>query len=310
MEGRHRRAGRLGRDDDDIGRPAGGRHGERALGQHDGNGDYRARRQPGRNRARRDVAHADANAHPYADTHPYTYGHADADAYGHAHPHDALGHRRGFLHPLHVGRLGLRGHRRRLVDPDRAADRLLGEWRPGTDVGGGGSERVIHLPAISLKDVDARAELSFTGVSGTGGVYSYLLVRRQAGRDYLRLGLYATAAGKLFLRGQAANGTTLFSDVDTGLAFTANTGYALRVQAQGSAPTTVRLKAWKAGTAEPSAWKVTATTTVGPQVTGSVGIRSANTTGTATTGRADNLSVAASPSPERRRALSGGINAA
>lgn len=98
-----------------------------------------------------------------------------------------------------------------------------------------GQERIAHVPGVSMRDVEAKAEFSLTGVSGTGGVYSYLLLRRQSAGDYLRLGMYATSAGEVFLRGQAANGTTLFADVHTGLTFAANTGFLVRAQAAARA---------------------------------------------------------------------------
>jgi hypothetical protein len=58
----------------------------------------------------------------------------------------------------------------------------------------------------------------------------------------------------------------------------------LRVQADGANPTAVRVRAWKSGTAEPATWKVTASdSTKGPQVAGSLGVRTLNSTTAAAT---------------------------
>jgi hypothetical protein len=44
-----------------------------------------------------------------------------------------------------------------------------------------------------------------------------------------------------------------------GLRYTANMKLKLRVQAVGSSPSTVRVRAWPDGTAEPATWMVTTT---------------------------------------------------
>jgi hypothetical protein len=63
----------------------------------------------------------------------------------------------------------------------------------------------------------------------------------------------------------------------------------LRVQLQGASPTTIRVKAWRLGTSEPAAWSLTTTSSNGPQVAGSLGIRTVNTTSADTTLSFDNL---------------------
>ena len=59
-----------------------------------------------------------------------------------------------------------------------------------------------------------------------------------------------------------------------GLTYTAGTQLNVRLQVEGTGTTTLRMKAWANGTAEPAAWLVTGTdTSAGLQAAGSVGLR-------------------------------------
>ena len=152
--------------------------------------------------------------------------------------------------------------------------------------------QLAQLGSMAVRDLDAKVDLAFPrAASGSGGFFSYLVGRQQAGGAHDRVGLYVTAAGKLVLRGQTSAGAHLFADTDTGLAFRPGGRVTLRVQLDGANPTTVRAKAWETGTAEPAAWKVTATDPAGPQVPGAVGIRAVNTTTAAVTLSYDNLNA-------------------
>ena len=153
-------------DDHLLGSP-GRRHGRPPGVQRHNNGDDGARRQPEWRGDRR------------ADAHPDPDSHSDADS--HAYPHaDSVGRRAGLIHALALGWLSS-------ADTGGPWSILTGPTTAFSVTGGLGqvsvpasSERLIHLSAMSLKDVDAKAKFSFSGVSGTGGVYSYLLLRRQA----------------------------------------------------------------------------------------------------------------------------------
>ena len=107
------------------------------------------------------------------------------------------------------------------------------------------------------------------------------------------MGLHVTAANKVFIWGQTDTGAKLFPDVNTGLTYSPGDTFTLRVQLQGAGPTTIRARAWKVSSLEPSAWAVTATSSLGPQVAGSLGIRTHNTTGTTSTISVDGLSAQA-----------------
>jgi hypothetical protein len=137
--------------------------------------------------------------------------------------------------------------------------------------------------------------VTFPSAVSSGGVWAYLLLRRQSSgaNAYDRIGLFVDARNKLFIRGQTdgngSSATDLFADFDTGLAFTPGNSFVLRVQLQGASPTTVRVKAWRLGSSEPTAWSLTTTTSLGPQVAGSLGIRTVNTSTTNRTLPFDNL---------------------
>jgi hypothetical protein len=144
---------------------------------------------------------------------------------------------------------------------------------------------------VSERDLDARVEVTFPNAAPTGGIWGYLLLRQQSGGAYDRIGVFVDPTNRLWIRGQTDAAVSLFSDIDTGLAFTPGNSFVLRVQIEGASPTTVRVKAWPLGAAEPAAWSVTTTTNSGPQAAGSIGIRAVNTTGSPSTVSFDNLLV-------------------
>jgi N-acetylneuraminic acid mutarotase len=166
----------------------------------------------------------------------------------------------------------------------------------GTIVTPAGSvQQLAHLSAASVRDVDGRVETGFANAvtgknSKNNGFSSFLVLRRQATGEHYRIGLYLAGTGKMFIRGQTNTGANIFADVSTGLTFASGDTFVLRVQAEGASPTTIRAKAWKVGTAEPSAWTVTATsTTAALQKAGTLGIGTINTSSAATTISFDNL---------------------
>jgi hypothetical protein len=154
---------------------------------------------------------------------------------------------------------------------------------------GGGAQQVAQLGSVSERDLDARVEVTFPNAAPAGGIWGYLLLRRQSGGAYDRIGVFVDPTNRLWIRGQTDAAVALFADFDTGLVFTPGNSFVLRVQLQGASPTTVRVKAWRVGAAEPGAWSVTTTTGNGPQVAGSLGIRAVNTSGVASTLSFDNL---------------------
>jgi hypothetical protein len=67
--------------------------------------------------------------------------------------------------------------------------------------------------------------------------------------------------------------TTTLTNVGTTLNVAAGDALHVRVEAVGTAPTALRVKVWKVGTAEPAAWTATASdATAALQAAGSVGL--------------------------------------
>ena len=176
------------------------------------------------------------------------------------------------------------------------ADFSVGTGRGTVVVSSTRGERVALLPA-SAADLDARYVVSFSAKPPSGGVFSYLLARRQSGGAHLRVGAFVDAAGGVALRGQTNSGAYLFADVATGLTYTAGTPLTVRVSVTGSNPTTVRAKVWPSSGTEPSTWAVTATTSAtGLQGTGTIGFRASSTSTSDRTLTVDDLIVSATGS--------------
>lgn len=100
----------------------------------------------------------------------------------------------------------------------------------------------------------------------TVGAYQAKIVHRSTG-----------AVGVSLVRVNSTGGgeVVLQSAINVpGLTLAAGERLEVRLQVLGASPTTMNLKVWKAGTAEPAAWQRTATdSTAGLQTTGGIGVR-------------------------------------
>lgn len=136
-------------------------------------------------------------------------------------------------------------------------------------VNGGGQQAETYLPAIASSASDLRATVSLSPAPAGGSVYASLIGRRIGTKDY-RARLVYSSSGSVNLQLQDA-GTTLTNVKLSGL--TATGPIVLRVQVTGTGTTTLRAKAWRAGSAEPSAWASTSTSrTAALQGSGSIGV--------------------------------------
>lgn len=127
-----------------------------------------------------------------------------------------------------------------------------------------------------------------------GTAYVSVIARSVGSSDYqARVAVSTTNTVVLQL---LAAGTTLAA-VKTPLSYTTGQQLTVRVQASGVSPTTLRAKVWATGTAEPSAWTVTASdSTSALQTTGGVGLGaylSSSSTGLPRVFTFDNLAVTA-----------------
>lgn len=109
-----------------------------------------------------------------------------------------------------------------------------------------------------------------------GGQYVSLLGRRVSStQDYrAKVRFASTGAVAVWLtRNEGATETVLTSVTVPGLTFAAGNPMQVRLQTYGTSPTTIRVKIWKAGTTEPTAWLLTGTdSTTALQAPGSIGL--------------------------------------
>ena len=132
---------------------------------------------------------------------------------------------------------------------------------------------------VSAREVDATVRLRLSALPVGASQFAYVVVRRTSSGDGYRAKLRLAPDGHVYATfTRVTNG----ADVDvapetvvSGLAPSANGWIRLHVQATGVSPTTLRLKAWPDGSAEPTAWAVTETdSTAARQVAGGIGLRS------------------------------------
>jgi hypothetical protein len=99
---------------------------------------------------------------------------------------------------------------------------------------------------------------------------AFLTLRGQEGGEHDRVGL-VLKRGAVFLRARTSSGERLFKDVRLGRS-SGKDVYRVRVTLEGASPTTLKARAWRKGTTEPSSWKQTAVSNLGPEMPGSIGI--------------------------------------
>ena len=136
-----------------------------------------------------------------------------------------------------------------------------------------------YLNGVSTDASDVSLKVS-VDKEGTGnGVYFWALGRRVTGVGEYRARLRLRPSGVVsawIVRTDAAQAEAGIVAEQTlqGLTYTPGQRLRLRFQVTGASPTTLRMKAWADGTAEPAAWQLTGTDdTDGMQVAGSVGLR-------------------------------------
>ncbi|MEV4252822.1 LamG-like jellyroll fold domain-containing protein [Spirillospora sp. NPDC049652] len=134
------------------------------------------------------------------------------------------------------------------------------------------------LKGVSSTSNDLAFQVSADRDPTGAGVAAYGTPRTISGAGEYRARV-RMAAGKVYLRLSRTNAagteTAIGSEkVVAGITFKAWTRLRLRVQAVGTAPTTLRAKVWIAGQSEPAAWQLSATdTTAALQRAGGVGVR-------------------------------------
>jgi len=152
-------------------------------------------------------------------------------------------------------------------------------------VGASGAERAyLSSFTASVQNVDVVEQVTLPRCA-VGSCDAFVIGRSTPGYTptYYQVGVVQGTGADILLRAQRSDGTALASDTDTGLAAADGARVMLRVEFQGASPTTIRARAWLAGTAEPTTWLLnTADSNGAEQAPGMLGVRFQNEdTGTA-----------------------------
>ena len=141
----------------------------------------------------------------------------------------------------------------------------------------GGFSGMAFLGGVSSSSTDLTLSLALDKVPNATAFLDVIGRRVTANQEYDGL-VKITSSGAVQLNIRKLNGSTAATDlattVGTGLTYTAGSRLNVRMQVQGTSPTTVRLKVWPATGTEPANWAVTVTdSSVGLQAAGGVGLR-------------------------------------
>ncbi|WP_395245669.1 LamG-like jellyroll fold domain-containing protein [Agromyces sp. MMS24-K17] len=142
----------------------------------------------------------------------------------------------------------------------------------GTTVHQPGSTRRATLPITPSTSIDLAVRISIDKTAAGGPATVGAVVRQVASSFYQARVRFLTNGGCNL---QLNEGNTVLANLDPvpGVSCAGGQQLQLRVQATGTSPTTLRAKVWQAGSAEPAAWQVTATSSSGAlQSAGIVGV--------------------------------------
>jgi PKD repeat protein len=142
-----------------------------------------------------------------------------------------------------------------------------------------GATRAAYLSSVAVQDIDMTTSVQTDRLAVGGAQYLYIVGRHiNPTSDYTAKLRFTTndtvivGVSRFSASGEAAIGTAV---TVPGLTHVAGQAVLMRVQMTGTNPTTIRMKVWQAGTAEPAAWLLTVTDgTAELQTAGAVGIRS------------------------------------
>jgi PKD repeat protein len=160
-----------------------------------------------------------------------------------------------------------------------------------------GATRAGYLASVAQSDVDMKADLTLDSTATGGGAYASLVGRRVANNTDYRIKLRYVNDGRViaYLTRMVGGTETIVANLPVpGLTVTAGDTLRVRFQLNGSSPTTLRAKVWRATDAEPTDWTITGTdaTPAALQAPGGIGVvlyTSGSWTGTAPTLAVDNL---------------------
>jgi chitodextrinase len=145
-------------------------------------------------------------------------------------------------------------------------------------LGAAGANRSAVLASVSARDVDLSLRVASDKAAVGGAQFVYGLMRRVNAQTEYRAKVRLATNGRVFVQASSVvSGAErpIGTEVEvTGLTHTPGGFIRLRAQVEGASPTTIRIRAWADGAAEPSTWQYTATdSATGLQVAGAVGVR-------------------------------------
>lgn len=173
-----------------------------------------------------------------------------------------------------------------------------------TNLGAAGASRMGLLSSVSTAANDSRVTVTADKLANGGGMFASLLGRRAGTNDYrAKIKVAGNGVVSLYLTRVVSNAETTIVSLSSvpGLTAAVNDPLTIRLQLEGTSPTTLRAKVWRSALTEPSTWQLTTTdSTTGLQTAGGVGVVS-YLSGSATNApvvlRYDNLNVTAGGAP-------------
>ena len=143
---------------------------------------------------------------------------------------------------------------------------------------GANSQERGYLSSFTMQNVDIVQNVVLPRASGNSDAYVLGRYTPAYSPTYYRVGVVqGNSKGDILLRTQRSDGTSLGSDLDTGIPAANGASVSLHVEFQGTSPTIIRARAWLQGTTEPSTWLLNTTdTNSAEQVAGMIGVQLSN----------------------------------
>ena len=138
---------------------------------------------------------------------------------------------------------------------------------------GAGTGVSAFLPGTST-DTEVRVSVGIDKPATGGGLYLSAIGRRVGTADYRgRVRILANGQVQAFITRNVGGEVNIVSTTVAGLTFNSGDRLNIEFQVTGTSPTTLRLKVWKVGTTEPTAWTLTTTdSTASLQSGGGIGL--------------------------------------
>ncbi len=123
-----------------------------------------------------------------------------------------------------------------------------------------GSGPNAYLTGVSSTDAEVRVRVGFDKPATGNGTYISVLGRRVGAGDYrAKVRLQANGTVQVILGNLNGTETALGSIVLPAVTYTPGETLEVKFQVTGVAPTTLRVKVWKTGQAEPVGWTLATT---------------------------------------------------